>query len=205
MAETQSYQRNQFNTTEGGIFMGHVMKTNAKMAVALRALNPSNFVKGHYIALQMTGKMRGSILNSAPAVYEIFCGEKPVNGKAGVWLAQSGDIDIRAPQGKITLSANNIEIISSGSGNKTGHILLGADGKIHGFSDDIKWQAGDSIALQGDGSISQITTGKVETVGGSVVSREAEGVDVGSPGGGAETALEWADTMARTLKSLLGG
>ena len=196
MAETQSYQRNQFNTTEGGIFFGHVMKTNAKMAVALRSIHPSNFVKGHFIALQETGKMRGSIISSAPAVYEIFCGEKPVNGKAGVWLAQSGDIDIRAPQGKITLSANNIEILSTGGGNKTGHILMGADGKIHGFSDDIKWQAGDSIALQGDGSISQITTGKIETVGGSVVSREAEGVDVGMPGGGAETIIEWADTMA---------
>ena len=202
MAETQSYQRNQFNTTEGGIFMGHVMKTNAKMAVALRAIFPSNFVKGHFIGLQQSGKLRGSIINSAPATYQIFCGEKPVNGKAGVWFAESGDIDIRAPRGKITLAANNIEIISTGSGNKTGHILLGADGKIHGFSDDIKWQAGDSIALQGDGSISSITTGKVETVAGSNVDREAEGVDVGLPGGGAETALEWADTMARTLKSL---
>ena len=79
---------------------------------------------------------------------------------------------------------------------------MGADGKIHGFSDDIKWQAGDSIALQGDGSISSITTGKVETVAGSNVDREAEGVDVGLPGGGSETILEWADTMARTLKSL---
>ena len=202
MAETQSYQRNQFNTTEGGIFFGHVMKTNAKMAVALRAIFPARFVKPQYVALQQTGKMRGSIINSAPAVYEIFCGESPVNGQAGVWLAQSGDIDIRAPKGKITLAANNIEILSSGSGNKTGHILLGADGKIHGFSDDIKWQAGDSIALQGDGSISSITTGKVETVAGSTGDREAEGVDVGLPGGGAETALEWADTMARTLKSL---
>ena len=203
MAETQSYQRNQFNTTEGGIFMGHVMKTNAKMAVALRAINPSNFVKGHFVVLQQTGKMRGSIINSAPATYQIFCGEKPVNGKAGVWFAESGDIDIRAPQGKITLEANNIEIISSGSGSgSTGHILMGADGKIHGFSDDIKWQAGDSIALQGDGSISSITTGKVETVAGSNVDREAAGVDVGLPGGGSETILEWADTMARTLKSL---
>ena len=202
MAETQSYQKNQFNTTEGGLFFGHVMKNNAKMAVALRAIFPSNFTKGHFIGLQQTGKLRGSIINSAPAVYEIFCGEKPVNGKAGVWFAESGDIDIRAPRGKITLAANNIEIISTGSGNKTGHILLGADGKIHGFSDDIKWQAGDSIALQGDGSISSITTGKVETVAGSTVDREAEGVDVGLPGGGAETALEWADTLARTLKSI---
>ena len=202
MAETKSYSKNQFNTTEGGLFFGHVMKNNAKMAVALRAVFPSNFVNGQYIGLQQSGKMRGSIINSAPAVYSIFCGEKPVNGQAGVWLAQSGDIDIRAPQGKITLQAKNIEIISTGSGNKTGHILLGADGKIHGFSDDIKWQAGDSIALQGDGSISSITTGKVETVAGSNVDREAEGVDVGLPGGGSETILEWADTLARTLKSI---
>ena len=130
--------------------MGHVMKTNAKMAVALRAINPSNFVKGHFVVLQQTGKMRGSIINSAPAVYEIFCGEKPVNGQAGVWYAESGDIDIRAPQGKITLEANNIEIISSGSGSgSTGQLnlpswfsgygnarnaKLDADGRIYGYN-----------------------------------------------------------------------
>ena len=88
MAETQSYQRNQFNTTEGGLFFGHVMRNNAKMAVALRAIFPSNFTKGHFIGLQQSGKLRGSIINSAPATYQIFCGEKPVNGKAGVWFAE---------------------------------------------------------------------------------------------------------------------
>ena len=62
-------------------FVGHVMKNNAKMAVALRAVFPSNFVNGQYIGLQQSGKMRGSIINSAPAVYSIFCGEKPVNAQ----------------------------------------------------------------------------------------------------------------------------
>ena len=202
MAETSSFRKQQFNTTEGGLFFGHVMKNNAKMAVALRAIFPSNFTKGHFIGLQQSGKLRGSIINSAPATYQIFCGESPVNGQAGVWLAQSGDIDIRAPKGKITLAANNIEILSSGSGNKTGHILLGADGKIHGTSDDIKWQSGDSVTIQGDGSISQITTGKIDSMSGGKVDREADGVFKGLPGSGSETILEWADSLARTIESI---
>ena len=202
MAEQQSFRKNQINTTEGGLFFGHIMKNNAKMAVALRAIFPSNWENGHYIGLQQTGKLRGSIINSAPAVYSIFCGEKPVKGQAGIWYAESGDIDIRAPRGKITLCANNIEILATGGGKETGHILLGADGKIHGFSDDIKWKAGDSITMQGDGSISQITTGKVEAIAGSNVDREAEGLDVGLPGGGAETFLEWTDGLKRLINSL---
>jgi len=202
MAETQSFRKNQFNTTEGGLFFGHVMKNNAKMAVALRAIFPSNWENGHYIGLQQTGKMRGSIINSAPAVYEIFCGESPVNGQAGVWLAQSGDIDIRAPQGKITLSAKSIEILATGSGKQTGHILMSATGKIHQKSDDAKIQSGDSVTLQGDASISQITTGKVETVSGGVVDREADGVFKGLPGSGVENIVEWGDSLARTIKSL---
>ena len=202
MAETQSFRKNQFNTTEGGLFFGHVMKNNAKMAVALRAIFPSNWENGHYIGLQQTGKMRGSIINSAPAVYEIFCGESPVNGQAGVWLAQSGDIDIRAPQGKITLAAKSIEILASGSGKKTGHILLSATGKIHQNSDDAKIQSGDSVTIQGDASISQITTGKVETVSGGVVDREADGVFKGIAGSGVENILEWADTLKVSINSL---
>lgn len=202
MAETKSFRKQQFNTTEGGLFFGHVMKNNAKMAVALRAIFPSNWENGHYIGLQQTGKMRGSIINSAPAVYEIFCGESPVNGQAGVWLAQSGDIDIRAPQGKITLSAKDIEILATGSGQKTGHILMSATGKIHQNSDDAKIQSGDSVTIQGDASISQITTGKVETVSGGVVDREADGVFKGMVGSGVETALEWADTFKVSIKSL---
>ena len=202
MAETQSYQKNQFNTTEGGLFFGHVMKNNAKMAVALRAIFPSKFVKGHFIGLQQNGKMRGSIINSAPAVYEIFCGEKPVNGQAGVWYAESGDIDIRAPRGKITLEANNIEIISKGDSLKTGHILASADGKIHGIADDIQWASGDNLTLGAEGTISIITPGQVQTVAGNEVSREAKGLNVGTPGGGSETFLEWLDGVKRLISSI---
>ena len=202
MAETKSYQKNQFNTTEGGIYFGHICENNSKMAVALRAIFPSNFLNAQYIALQQTGKMRGSILNSAPAVYSIFCGEKPVNGQAGVWLAENGDIDIRAPRGKITLEANNIEIISKGDSLKTGHILASAAGKIHGIADDVQWASGDNLTLGAEGTISIITPGQVTTVAGNEVSREAKGLNVGTPGGGSETFLEWLDGVKRLINSI---
>ena len=202
MAETQAHNRNQVNTSEGTLSFGYVMENNAKMAAILGSIIQTNFVRDHYIGLQQTGKLRGSIYNSAPAVFQIDCGEKPVNGQAGVWVAHNGDIDIRAPRGKITLQANNIEILSSGDGTKTGHILLSAGGKIQGLADDIKWEARDNATISGDGTLSQITTGQVQTVGGSVVSRESDGLGVGVPGGGSETFLEWTDGMKRLIKSI---
>ena len=41
--EAKTYKKNQFTTTEGGLYIGHVMENNAKMAVAIRRIFPSPF------------------------------------------------------------------------------------------------------------------------------------------------------------------
>ena len=103
MAEQDIRFFNKLSTPEGEIAFGDVMKNNAKMAVMSRRIFPSSkkFAMSHSIGLQMTGALDGAIINNAPSVYSILCGEKPVgpdNGAvAGIWHAKNGDIIISAP------------------------------------------------------------------------------------------------------------
>ena len=99
--EAKTYKKNQFNTSEGGSFYGHSNANNAKMAVMLRRIFPSPFKRAQYIGLQQGGALDGAILCSAPSVFEINCGEAPVNDVAGVWYAENGDINIHAPRGRV--------------------------------------------------------------------------------------------------------
>ena len=114
--EVKTYRKNQFNTSEGGTYYGHSNENNAKMAVMLRRIFPSPFKRSQYIGLQQTGEKNGSILVSAPATFEISCGEAPVQDVAGVWYAENGDINIHAPRGRIRLSAMSIDLIATGTG-----------------------------------------------------------------------------------------
>ena len=99
--EVKTYRKNQFNTSEGGTYYGHSNANNAKMAVMLRRIFPSQFKRSQYIGLQQGGHKDGSILCSAPRTFEISCGEAPLNDVAGVWYAENGDINIHAPRGRI--------------------------------------------------------------------------------------------------------
>ena len=120
--EAKTYKKNQFCTTEGGTYYGHSMENNAKMAVALRRIFPSPFKRAQYIALQQGGELDGAILCSTPSVFEISCGESPVQDVAGVWYAENGDIVIGAPKGNVRIFAQNIDLISQGDGKDSGFV-----------------------------------------------------------------------------------
>ena len=67
--EVKTYRKNQFNTSEGGTYYGHSNANNAKMAVMLRRIFPSQFKRSQYIGLQQGGHKEWSILCSAPRTF----------------------------------------------------------------------------------------------------------------------------------------
>ena len=146
--EAKTYKKNQFTTTEGGLYIGHVMENNAKMAVALRRIFPSPFKRAQYIALQQSGTKNGSILCSAPATFEISCGESPVQDVAGVWYAENGDINIHAPKGRIRLSAMSIDLIATGDGKETGYVSINANTKFDVEAGTIAMASDDAFSVE---------------------------------------------------------
>jgi len=195
--ETKTYRKNQFNTSEGGTYYGHSNENNAKMAVMLRRIFPSPFKRSQYIGLQQGGEKDGSVLVSAPATFEISCGEAPVQDVAGVWYAENGDINIHAPRGRIRLSAMSIDLIATGDGSKTGYVSINANTKFDVEAGKITMASDDSVSVESE-TMDVNTTGKCEYNVGSW--KVIEGGDFFTlPGQGNITFDQWAKTMAKVI------
>ena len=198
--EVKTYRKNQFNTSEGGSYYGHSMANNAKMAVMLRRIFPSPFKRAQYIGLQQGGEKNGSILCSAPATFEISCGEAPVNDVAGVWYAENGDINIHAPRGRIRLSAMSIDLIATGDGKKTGYVSVNANTEFNVEAGNVVVNSDDNISLNSEVMDTNVT-GKCEYNVGSF--KVIEGGDFFTkPGQGNITVEQFYDAMFKVIGSM---
>ena len=198
--EVKTYRKNQFNTSEGGTYYGHSNANNAKMAVMLRRIFPSPFKRSQYIGLQQGGEKDGSVLVSAPATFEISCGEAPVQDVAGVWYAENGDINIHAPKGRIRLSAMSIDLIATGVGQPpegTGYVSVNANTEFNVEAGNVVVNSDDNISLNSEVMDTNVT-GKCEFNVGSY--KVIEGGDFFTlPGQGNITFEQWAKTMAKVI------
>ena len=198
--EAKTYKKNQFNTSEGGSFYGHSNENNAKMAVMLRRIFPSPFKRSQYIGLQQGGALDGAILCSAPSVFEINCGEAPVNDVAGVWYAENGDINIHAPRGRVRISAMSIDLIATGDGDKTGYVSVNANTKFNVEAGTVSFQSGDNFEVETE-KMEVNTPGKCEFNVGSW--KLIEGGDFFTvPGQGNITLEQFYKAMAKVIGSL---
>ena len=199
--EAPTYKKNQFNTTEGGSYYGHVMENNAKMAVAIRRIFPSPFKRAQYIGLQQGGALNGGILCSAPSTFQINCGEAPVNDVAGVWYAENGDIVLGAPKGRIRIFAQSIDLISTGDGDKTGYVNIFANANFEVQSKDMVMTADSKISISADSDININTPGKTQVDTGSW--KVIEGGDFFQlPGTGNITVEQHINAFAKLIGSL---
>ena len=199
--EAKTYKKNQFTTTEGGLYIGHVMENNAKMAVAIRRIFPSPFKRAQYIGLQQSGTKNGSILCSAPATFEITCGESPVQEVAGMWYAENGDIVIGAPKGNIRIFAQNIDLISQGDGKESGFVQIRANANFEAEATDVKLTADSTLSIAADKDIDINSTGKTQVDCGSW--KVIEGGDFFQiPGTGNLTIEQHIKAMIKLLKSI---
>ena len=198
--EVKTYRKNQFNTSEGGTYYGHSNENNAKMAVMLRRIFPSPFKRSQYIGLQQGGEKDGSVLVSAPATFEISCGEAPVQDVAGVWYAENGDINIHAPKGRIRLSAMSIDLIATGVGQPpegTGYVSVNANTEFNVEAGNVVVNSDDNISLNSEVMDTNVT-GKCEFNVGSY--KVIEGGDFFTlPGQGNITFEQWVKTMAKVI------
>ena len=197
-------------TVDGNIRFGDSTKNNVKMAVLIQRVFPSRFKTNQYIGLQQGGTLDGAIINNAPSVYSIACGEKPVEEVAGVWYARNGDIIIGAPKGRVTIFARDIDLIASGNGTKTGHVSISADATINGYAgNEVSWDGGDAVAISSRRNININSTQLTKISAGSFRTEETPSVNptalianLGSPG--QNTILQTAESVMKLITTILG-
>jgi len=111
------------NHPMGALEIGQVCEDNVVTGIGLQGTSSL-----HYIHLDSTGNRAGWTLIRNPGVFEVKCGDN-VNGKSiGMDLeCLNGDICISAPNGRIRLSALDIDIMANGPDETRGHIKIEAN------------------------------------------------------------------------------
>jgi len=111
----------------------------------------------HYIHLDSTGTRAGWTLMRNPGVFEIKCGDN-VDGKSiGLDIeCLNGDICLTAPNGRIRLSAKDIDIMANGEDDSRGHIKIEANQDVKIKADgsfDVKAEVGYRIYTPNVGKV----------------------------------------------------
>lgn len=201
----------ELSTDEGQVTLGEVTRNNVKMAVMIRRIFPhAQFTTSQYIALQMSGKLDGAIIASAPSCFTVLCGEKPLrvddNNAVGAYIrAENGDIILSAPNGRVTIMARDIDLISRGNGTDTGFINQVANSKITQSAPTIQVEAQDAFSASSERDMNFNAPGELEISAGDVHMTEGPDVSpVTSPlGSGTNDILRQAKGVLKLIESLL--
>jgi hypothetical protein len=86
----------------------------------------------HYMSMDVDGIRKGWTLNRCPGSYEILCGTETKERDLGFFLlSENGDIVIRAPKGRIRLSALDIDIRATGPDNTRGSVNIDSNQSVN--------------------------------------------------------------------------
>ena len=193
-----------FGNTFGEVTLENVDSQNNKSAVMIRRIFPNpGFRRSQYIGLQCTGTLNGSINVSAPACYNVRCGEKPVHGVAGVTYAENGDLILFAPRGRVRIVAKDIDLIAEGNGDTTGFVNIHSTAVIDMITNELRAQTSDAISMAAERKIDINCMQKIGLNAANVKVVESADVSV-LLGTGSNTVIQTIEGIAKLIKSLVG-
>ena len=109
----------------------------------------------------------GSINISAPACYNVRCGEQPVNGVSAITYAENGDIILFAPRGRVRIMAKDIDLIAEGNGADTGFVNIHSNSTIDMNTGEVRMVASDAIGIAAERNVNINSGQRVKIEAGS--------------------------------------
>ena len=129
MAKEKCTHTIRYGTAEGELQFGHITMDNVLSGCLLRSGSSLN----HYISLDSSGeehRKHGTICRS-PGSFQVEAGDNVTGDTPGVYInANSGDLVLKAPSGRVIITGENVNIIASGAGGDNGVVNIEGNEKV---------------------------------------------------------------------------
>lgn len=132
MGQRTNYHFNRIGNDHGEIRFGHIHDDNNISGFMVRTGEDGG---RHYMTMDSSGDVdqgrKGSTINVCPGSFSVKAGKDVAKETPAIYqLAENGDIIIGAPNGRIKIYAQNIELIAQGSDGQNGVIQLDGNEKV---------------------------------------------------------------------------
>ena len=132
MGQRINYHFNRIGNDHGEIRFGHIHDDNNISGFMVRTGEDGG---RHYMTMDSSGDVdqgrKGSTINVCPGSFAVKAGKDVAKETPAIYqLAENGDIIIGAPNGRIKIYAQNIELIAQGSDGQNGVIQLDGNEKV---------------------------------------------------------------------------
>jgi len=132
MGQRTNYHFNRIGNDHGEIRFGHIHDDNNISGFMVRTGEDGG---RHYMTMDSSGDInqgrKGSTINVCPGSFAVKAGKDVAKETPAIYqLAENGDIIIGAPNGRIKIYAQNIELIAQGSDGQNGVIQLDGNEKV---------------------------------------------------------------------------
>ena len=197
---------------DGEITFGHLwVRDGGISAVMIRNMTDTT----HFMSLEERGPREGWTMFSTPGRHEIISNFGGNTSKiGGSWIAKNGDLILRAPNGKVRIIGQDVEIIAKGGGDtateSTGNIILDANDRIHVTSTKFTGELSSLIQLNTEGTCKIIGQTYTNIYGGLVDVADGSNIGFGKRKGFAaiSAVLSFTDSAAAlpdklTIQNLL--
>ena len=165
MAELKNYHTIRYGQADGEIRFGHITDDNVQSAVMLRSGRSGN----HYITMDVSGedhRKHGTLCRSTGS-FQIKAGDNVEKDKPGVYIeANSGDLILRAPSGRVRIEGVDIDMVASGPNGERGNITMSANEKIIGKAQIINFSSKVSTTVFSEKTVEVIGNGILNCYGG---------------------------------------
>ena len=201
MSQRKNYHTVRYGTRDGEIQFGHIHKDNNESAVMLRSGH--DFL--HYISMDSTGAegaRKNSTICRSSGPFKVEAGDEckistdNQENQAGIEMdAVSGDIILRAPQGKIRIHAQDIELIADGYNGRTGYVRVEGNEKVIINSKSVDIRAKETAKFFSENKLDVIGNAIMNIYGGLVDMADGATSVLGS-----KTGPSSAEENAKNLK-----